>query len=77
MKPKAVMPSLGLIAQVILSFPFCAGRPHAHGHSHDDRIRHAVRNNTASSGSGLISHSAAATWGEISNLEPVVIETGY
>lgn len=69
MKLKAVIPSLGIIAQVILSFPLCTGRPHAHGHSHDGRARNAVGNYTAGSGSSLNPYpAAAATWGEKSYL---------
>lgn len=68
MKLKAAVSCLGVIAQVILSLPFCTGRPHAHGHSHDGRVRHTVGNDTASSGSSLIFHPAAATWGETWNV---------
>lgn len=68
MKPKAAIPSLAFVAQAILFFPFCTARPHAHGHSHDGRLRHAVGNYTASSGSSLTFHSAAATWGEMSKI---------
>jgi hypothetical protein len=67
MKPKAAIPSLALLAQAILSFSFCAARPHAHGHSHDDRVHYAAEKYTVSSGSNLIFNSAAVKWGEIYN----------
>ena len=73
MNLKAVTPSLGIIAQVILSFPLCTGRPHVHGHSHDGRVRHAVGNYTAGSGSSLSSRPATATWGERSNFRALLL----
>ena len=65
MRPPAGFLRLGLLLEALLSLPFCTGRPHAHGHLHDGRVRHAVENDTASSGSSLISPSAAVAWGEI------------
>ena len=73
MKPKAVIPSLGIITQAILSLPFCSGRPHAHGHSHDGRFRYVVGNFTASSGSSSNSHSAVTTWSETSHLSALLL----
>lgn len=72
MKPQAGLLGLGLLVQAILSFPLCAGRPHAHAHSHEGRIRHATENYTASSGSSLIFHSTAVAWGEISSVHTAV-----
>lgn len=66
MKPKAAIPSLALLAQAILSFSFCAARPHAHGrHSHDGRMQYVAERYPVSSGSNLIFNSAAVTLGEM------------
>lgn len=66
MRFNAVIPSLGLLVQIVLPLPFCVGRPHAHGHSHGSLAHNAIKNDTASSGSSLIPPSGTTTWGKVS-----------